>query len=301
MKPRLTELANALPTEKLLAFGRVQLIALDLDGTAVSSGSDIVLEKIRDQIKALQRKGVRILVATGRTLTKARSILLQLSFDETSSIVVFNGAVETNIEGVDIRIHHLPSASVRLLASYALGYGRVLLLYRFVPARVLQVGSSEEVFGFAPIGERFCRDFNGLKINWLGASPDLIGRFNTALLIGTQRITEVPRPDGVNLTSSGTGYVEVRPEGIDKGTALRNIGKRLGIAREQVLAIGDNDNDCEMLGWAGLSVVPANASPHAKSVASLISAHDEFHCVIETLRLVLDARRFCEQLSKRES
>ena len=205
--------------------------------------------------------------------------------------MLFNGAVETNIEGVDVNTHHLPPAAVNVLASYAFYHRQILLLYRFVPAEVLQRGSSEEVLGIGPVTARFSHEFNGLEICWLKSMSGIVGRFNTALLLGVHGVSALPKLDGVDLTSSGAGYVELRPRGVDKGTALMTIATRFGIAQENVLAIGDNDNDCEMLDWAGLSVVPANASPQAKTVASFVSAHSEFRCVIETLRVVLDGRR----------
>ena len=300
MSPEPRELANALRPETLRAFGRVQLIALDLDGTAVSSGSDIVLGKIKDQVHLLQRKGVKVLVATGRTLTKARDIALQLSVDERSPVVLFNGAVETNIEGVEVNTHHLPVTAANELASYAFRHGQVLLLYRFVPADVLQRGASEVVLGVGPAGARFPREFNGLEVRWVESPSAVVGPFNTGLLLGEHRVFEMPILEGVDVTSSGANYIEFRPAGIDKGRALMAIAMRLAIARKHVLAIGDNDNDCEMLDWAGLSVVPANASAHAKNVASYVSSHGEFHCVIETLRVVLDGRRLRRNYRRKE-
>lgn len=298
MKDDFPGLARQLSTKELLRFADIRLIALDLDGTAVASGSDSVLEKIEQQIRLLSRKGVRIVVATGRTLSKARRILLQLSFDKASPIVLFNGAVVTNIEGVDVSITHLPTDAVHSLVAFALEKSAVLLLYRFIPQPILHTHASEQVIGIGPSEKQFPCDFNGLNIEWLDYNDDNIPQCSTALLVGCEKATQLTHLRDVNLTSSGAGYLEVRPEGIDKGSVLRTIAHRYNVRRRNVLAIGDNDNDCEMLTWAGLSIVPLNASLKAKDAASIVSKHNDQNCVIETLRLILDAKRFCDGLQR---
>lgn len=91
---------------------------------------------------------------------------------------------------------------------------------------------------------------------------------------------------------AGGGAVEVLPPGVSKATALEYVCHEFGISRRQVLAIGDNVNDVEMLEFAGLGVAVANASDEAKRVAQLIApSHDEdgVACVLEDY--VLDGRR----------
>ena len=162
----------------------------------------------------------------------------------------------------------------------------------------MDVESSESVVGHGPIESRFPVDFNGLNVKWNDADPDQFGQFNTALILASTLNSELRNLRGVDLTSSGTGYIEARPKGIDKGSVLSKIAQRYCIDRDNVLAIGDNDNDYEMLDWAGLSIVPSNASTNAKEAASVISPHQDHNCVIEGLRLVLEARRFSDELRR---
>ena len=259
---------------------------------AVASGSEEVLEKIEQQVRILTRKGVKLVVATGRTLTKARTVLRQLSMEENSPIVLFNGAVVTNIRGVDISVQYLRSDTVETLIDFALDRKKVLLLYRFVPRALLSGKPSEEVIGIGPPDKRFSTDFNGFNVVWIDGTRSNVGKFNTALIHEVPLMPTLTTLKGADATTSGGGYVEVRPRGVDKGCVLSQIAERYQIDRKHVLAIGDNDNDCEMLNWAGLSVVPSNASKRAKDVASIISPFYEHKCVIEAFRLILDARRF---------
>ncbi|HEY8489239.1 MAG TPA: HAD-IIB family hydrolase, partial [Thermaerobacter sp.] len=76
----------------------------------------------------------------------------------------------------------------------------------------------------------------------------------------------------LRLTHSGPGSFDLLPPGIHKAAGLERLAAHLGIPREQVVAVGDNDNDCEMLRWAGLGVAMGNAHPDVKAVADYVTA-----------------------------
>jgi Cof subfamily protein (haloacid dehalogenase superfamily) len=73
------------------------------------------------------------------------------------------------------------------------------------------------------------------------------------------------------VVQSHARFVEVNPLGADKGSALRMLAGDLGIARESVMAIGDQGNDATMVEWAGLGVAMGNASDVTKAVADWIA------------------------------
>ncbi len=72
---------------------------------------------------------------------------------------------------------------------------------------------------------------------------------------------------GHNVTTSGAPFVEVTPEGADKGAALSRLCDQLGITAHEVIAFGDNQNDLTMLGWAGRGVAMGNALPMVSDAA----------------------------------
>lgn len=76
----------------------------------------------------------------------------------------------------------------------------------------------------------------------------------------------------LRLTHSGPGSFDLLPPGVHKAAGLQRLAARLGIAREQVVAVGDNDNDCEMLRWAGLGVAMGNADPAVQRCADRVTA-----------------------------
>ena len=87
------------------------------------------------------------------------------------------------------------------------------------------------------------------------------------------QVLEPHVPDGVELTSSGYGLVEVTGDGVHKAHALAVLCRRLGIDAGEVVALGDNRNDSEMLRWAGRGVAMGNAVPAAVVAADEQTAH----------------------------
>ncbi len=76
----------------------------------------------------------------------------------------------------------------------------------------------------------------------------------------------------VFLTDGGWAIdLEVMSRDTDKGVALKALAERLGIAREQVLAMGDSGNDCAMLRYAGVGAAMGNGSELAKKAADVIA------------------------------
>lgn len=83
-------------------------------------------------------------------------------------------------------------------------------------------------------------------------------------------------------------FVEVLPLGTSKAAALEWLAARLGVAREEVLAVGDERNDIEMLAWAGTGVAMGNAHPEVKAVADWVTAPvEEDGCALAIERFVL--------------
>ena len=77
--------------------------------------------------------------------------------------------------------------------------------------------------------------------------------------------------DQVEATYSSDRYVEFNLKGVDKGTASLLLGERLGITQDEIIAIGDNNNDLKMIQAAGLGVSVANGIPAIKDVADVVT------------------------------
>ncbi len=86
-------------------------------------------------------------------------------------------------------------------------------------------------------------------------------------------------------------FVEGNPLQVSKGDALRRLSAHVSVAQEQVMAVGDQDNDVPMIAWAGVGVAMGNGSPAAKRASDWIApplAEDGAAVAIE--RFVLEPR-----------
>jgi hydroxymethylpyrimidine pyrophosphatase-like HAD family hydrolase len=72
---------------------------------------------------------------------------------------------------------------------------------------------------------------------------------------------------GTNYFIGWTAWLDIAPEGVSKASALAEVAATLGVAREEVLAIGDGRNDIEMLGWAGRGVAMGQAPLEVQEAA----------------------------------
>ena len=77
--------------------------------------------------------------------------------------------------------------------------------------------------------------------------------------------------DQVEATFSSSRYVEFNKKGVDKGSASLLLGEKLGIARDEIIAAGDNNNDLKMLTAVGLGVSVANGIPAIKEAAVVVT------------------------------
>ena len=233
----------------------VRLVATDLDGTLLGL-EDVVSERTRDAIRAVAAAGIHVIAATGRSQWTAAPLVEPA--DGLDLVVCSNGA----------SLYHLREE--RSLSSYAIVddvIDKVLVtLAEQLPGCVYGWETEDDLHyeaGFLAYRPNLDRP----------ASPDLAVGDRPApirkLMVGHAEVQHyelldavVPlMPSGAFATTSGAPFVEITGEGVDKAFGVRKVCERLGIAAEEVVAIGDNHNDIAMVSWAGRGIAMGNAHP----------------------------------------
>jgi hydroxymethylpyrimidine pyrophosphatase-like HAD family hydrolase len=92
------------------------------------------------------------------------------------------------------------------------------------------------------------------------------------------------------VTWAGLQVVEISAAGVTKAFALERLCRRLGVARDQVVAVGDMPNDLAMLAWAGTSVAVANAQQSVLEVADQVTASNLDDGVAQLLERIIAAQ-----------
>jgi len=287
-------------------FGEIRLIAADLDGTLVRTGSSEifgVIAKLRRSL-AHPRYGVAFTIATGRAMAGVNYLVRGIGIAASVPLVLYNGSVVA--ENLTGKLLHHPVINhdvVRRVVSALEKLSVTILTYHlaYTTSSIFTSDNAiftEVVFGWSKT-DFMEHEFNGLTVKWMktwseipqfDASAILVLVDSTNMLMAVDAaIKQIP---GLSITLSGGQHLEIRPAGSNKAQGLAVAAKALGISREEVLALGDNDNDADMLSWAGIGVSIGNASELAQQCSDYQCRYDVEQGAIEVLRLVRQARRY---------
>lgn len=244
-----------------------RLIAADLDGTLI--GDDLIIShEVTDAFHAAREAGLLVTIATGRTFAGALPFAHQL--DVNAPLILCQGAEIRDVEtGEAIYRTCLPLESAREIIDVARSAGVHLNVFvDDIPYTDALTPAAEL---YQKIDRAAVQPVGDLK-EWLDKEPTKI-----MLVADAEKLSELePRlrerfHGRLKVVRSHHHFLEVIPLGASKGRALARLARHLGIHREEVCAIGDNDNDADMLRWAGLGVAVENASPAARKAADTIA------------------------------
>ncbi len=259
----------------------IRLLVLDIDGT-INGNSNQINDAVKQAVKAAQSKGVKVAIATGRMYRSALRFHQEIGSD--LPLIAYQGAfIKDPVTGSVTR--HWPvdlDHALSLIDNFAafgttdqLGihiYIEDQLYVREVTSQTLAYASRSEVEPI-PVGD--LRQFllsnaaanktPPTKVLALSDNVDLINELSIKI---TQRYT----PGQLYLTKSVATFFEATNPDANKGTAVRYLAEEvLGLDKSEVMAVGDNFNDLEMLEYAGLGVAMGNAPQGVKDIANWVA------------------------------
>ena len=270
-----------------------RLLAVDLDGTLLTPDRRIGAGDA-DALRRAVEAGVVVLAATGRGLHTARPVLEALPVPAYAAL--HNGALMLDPSGCELwRVCMQPRAVAETLPLVR-GAGLHPMLYAGVAGAggdavtlVLERDArdsphtQEYLRTKGPILElvadvAVARDREVLGIVSFGSRASVTAAASAvARLNGNVASWWSPSP------GSGADLFEALAPGGAKGRALRRLTERLGFTPEEVMAIGDNNNDLDMLRYAGTAVAMANATPEARAAAHFVTTANTANGVAHAL------------------
>jgi Cof subfamily protein (haloacid dehalogenase superfamily) len=258
----------------------VRLVAVDIDGTLLPTASTVISERNRRALRQVQAAGIHVVIATGRRHQYAEPVLEQVGLSPRTVMISSNGSVVRHFDGSVIQRNLLASNIARELCGDLRPFGQTMVftfdrphgpslavesmasLHQRVSAWVdanrddmVEIVPLERAFeqGESPIQGMLCGDIDRVR----AAQQALAG---TKLAAGvTMQRTEYPERN--------LGILDLLPPDCSKGRALADYARSLGLDPSQVMAIGDNFNDLDMLETAGRAVLMANASSDLQAIA----------------------------------
>jgi Cof subfamily protein (haloacid dehalogenase superfamily) len=259
-------LTKPLPVSRYNSGMAVRLIALDIDGTLLDSRWQLP-EANRAAIAEATRRGIEVALVTGRRYDFAMPVAHQL--DSTVTLIVSNGALIRSKEGHTHLRHLLPKQTaarvLHLTSEWREGAAVIfdrerknqLMLESLDPddsLRYAYYSRNMEFIGLARPLES-CLTEDPIQVMLSGRIEPM--REAEARLRGAAFAEEF-RLAVTSYASKDFAMIDVINPACSKGSSLAEWAALRGFAREEVMAIGDNHNDMEMLSFAGIPVVMGN-------------------------------------------
>lgn len=263
---------------------RPRLIACDLDGTLLT-GKGVLTEATRAALQQARESGVEVVFATGRRHSFAWKILSPLGLDSETVLISSNGAVTRTFGGAGMHRMGMPAATALLVCRQMKRYRSSLIftferagcgalvvedvdaLHRRIPHWV--DANRHEIECVAPLERAFAGGEEPVQAMICGSLQEM----KEALAVMAE-INDEAEDLGRAISVHRTEYaardlciVDLMPNGCSKGNALARLAAQRGMSAAEVVAIGDNMNDADMLAYAGHAVVMENAPAELLALA----------------------------------
>lgn len=263
----------------------VRLVATDMDGTLFPEGSGAISQAYIDVIRRLREKGILFAAASGRHYSSILAIFRPVADDIL--YIAGNGSYVTGA-GIRDAYRIIPEETalsviddIRKLCYH----GRVNVDH---PDVVLTEGHEQSYIDWIGKGYQ----------NRLLVTDDIREAAKGAPIIKVAMYCEkdaqllVPSlqekyGEQCHVMSSGANWIDIVAKGTDKGAALREIQRQLGISPEETIAFGDNGNDIGMIRAAGRGYAVASAREEVKEAADEVIGTIEEDAVLSVLRKLL--------------
>ena len=267
----------------------IRMIGLDLDGTLLTMDKRLTDEN-RNTLEEAARRGILIVPVTGRPLNGIPRNIADLPFIRYA--VTSNGAKVTDRQtGRTIRERCMTAETAEKVLTAAEGEGIIREYFT-------------EGYGFhdPKTGKLLWKRFKGTPIlKYLEQSrkdvDDLFsslrdkkeGIENISVMCRSREerdhiVAKIKRSSGVHIILPVHTDIELISADADKGEALIALAGELGIRREEVMAMGDGDNDVGLMKAVGLSVAMGNAAQEVMDVADYVTLDNEHDGVAEAIR-----------------
>lgn len=252
----------------------IRLLVLDIDGTIAGKSND-VREPVKQAIRKAQAKGIQVAIATGRMYCSA--LRFHQEVGSTLPLLAYQGAWIQDPATQQIH-QHLPLSrtTAEQLLDYFESDGLLSLLsvhfYINDQLYVREITPETQIYAKRadikpiPVGDlRKTLTSEPTKILALSDDTAIIEQ-----LLGSLRKHYTPAE--LYLTTSVASFFEATNPAANKGAAVRYLAEEmLGLKTENVMAIGDNFNDVEMIEYAGLGVAMGDAPADVQALAQWVA------------------------------
>ena len=249
----------------------IRLIATDLDDTLLDAASSLT-PRTRRALDAARALGCGITICSGRMLEATMPIARDIGTN--APVLLFNGAMIYDPDAdKTLYAPRIPYETALGIVRLAEQLGYYIQLYPGKGYFCTEIMDHTRAYArqisvaATPVHMPMAR--------WLEENP---ADMQKLLLIDTpegadraQAALSAAFPRGACFLKSKPHYLEIAPEGVNKGASLAFLAEHLGLTPDEVMAFGDGQNDVPMLEYAGAGYAMANACPQALACTPLVA------------------------------
>lgn len=269
-----------------------KMVCIDMDGTLLNSRKKISDES-KNAIKKIYDKGVEVVVTTGRIYNNAEyySNLLGVK----SPVIAANGAIVKS--KVDSKIlYENPINIEECIKLIDLLYEMKLLFHFYTTDGIFCNNALTKMATKAYMTKQVGHE--SLKINyhvikskekWKEFFKENNNKITKCIIfsISPEQIVKCKERlkclEGIVYFGAGKRSIEVNNRGVSKGNAVRALAQKYGIKRDEIICIGDNENDLSMIEYAGVGIAMGNAIDSVKEIADYITSSNDDNGVAKAL------------------
>ena len=264
----------------------IKMVITDIDGTLVKDGSRMLPAELVDTIDGLLDRGVRFVAASGRS-----QISTERLFEPIKERIYYATCNGTLMGSCD-RLLFAESLDRTLLEEILADARTLKDTVPFLTGAGVMYADSDEEEVIRWLREGYQEDIT--QVEDMCAMPDEFVKLS--VYDKKHRSGETFRSfcekwkDVVSVSTSGAMWLDIYKLGVNKGTATRWCQNYFGVTPEETLALGDQQNDVEMLRAAYHSYAVGNAIPEAKQAARHVADTCENGGALKVLRSFLEEK-----------
>lgn len=258
-----------------------KMLVLDIDGTLLSSNHTIS-DKTKDAIKALSKKGVYVVLASGRPTVGMRPLIQELELDQAPNYFIsYNGAhLNHTQQDALLFADQIEPEQIAQFLEIAQRFDGALITYTQDRLAVSKVNDWVELE--ARLNNASITTYND-KTAFTLPTPKMIIANETEATSQALDFAKELYAEDFQLSISMPFFLEITSKTVDKALTLKRLCALLEIDIQDVVTCGDGGNDITMIQVAGTGVAMGNANDTVKSHADYITATNDEDGIVEVI------------------
>lgn len=256
-------------------YNGIKLVVSDLDGTLLDPDGNIGSDSINALVR-LKNAGIEFAIATGRPFFDVNKELREceaIRFFITSNganVIDRNGELSNSIlldNKTANKVYDIVKNRKMTVSVHSGGHS-IVDAKKTNPEGFKEYGTSEYYQKYYTTLSVISDDFDGMIKTVDGV--EMMSAYFKNVSDCEECLRSLQGIDGITVTSSSKGNIELTGEGVSKGNALKNLIDKLGVSASKVATVGDSGNDISMAKVAGLPLAMENASDELKAVCKRV-------------------------------